>query len=184
MTQVPTDGAVVARILDGDAEAFGVLVERHQDEMTAYARYMTGSLDDAADIVQESFVRAFRALGQCREPERFKGWLFRIVSNQCKSFLTRRKRRPDDPFTDVDVEHVASETTPHDAAETADVRRKVHEALQHISEEQREALVLFYLHQLDLAEVAEVLSVSDAAVKMRLHRGRNALLEELKGLAL
>lgn len=188
MTQVPSDGAVVAQVLAGDAEAFGVLVERYQDEMTAYANYMTASLDDGADVVQESFVRAFRSLGKCREPERFRAWLFRIVSNQAKSLLSRRTRWPDSSMStmsmsDTQRESPASDPTPHEAVESEELRRRVRAALQAVSEEQREALVLFYLHDMGIAEVARALGVSEAAVKMRLHRGRTALLSELEGLA-
>lgn len=179
-----TDAAVVGRVLSGDVEAFGLLVDRYQDEFTAYAKQMTGSLDEAADVVQESFVRAFRSLGSCREPARFKGWLFRIVSNQCKTHLSRRKRRRMKPLASLDSLSVAADDTSDEGAEASDLRRHLRRALETLTDEQREAVILKYLHGLSLEEMAGVLSATVPAIKMRLKRGREALRTELEDVLL
>lgn len=181
MSGEPTDAEVIARVLAGDTEGFGMLVDRYQDEFARYARYMMGGVDEAADVIQESLVRAYRFLGRCGDPENFKGWLFRIVSNQCKTALARRRRRRWESLS----QEAGEVPAPHDPgadAEAADVRRKVHRALGQLSEEYREVLILKYVEGLSLPEMAALLSVRIPALKMRLLRGRRALLAKLEGV--
>lgn len=181
MSEGPTDADVIARVLGGDTELFRVLVDRYTDEFARYAKYMTGSEDEAADIIQESLVRAYRSLRRCRDRATFKGWLFRIVSNQCKTHLATRRRRPVEPLSG-EAADVASVDDPGADADAADVRRKVHQALQELSTDQREALVLKYVEGLSLPEMAEILSASVSALKMRLLRARQELLAKLQGV--
>jgi RNA polymerase sigma-70 factor (ECF subfamily) len=180
MRESPSDAQVIERVLASDTEAFGLLVDRYQDEFTAYAGYVAGSPDEAADIVQESLVRAYKALHRCKEPARFKAWLFRIVSNQCRTHLARRKRRREQSL--AAASDVVAGQTPETALEVAEVRRRVHEALQRVPVDQREALVLKYVHGMTLPEMTELLSVTLSALKMRLLRGREALREQLNGV--
>ncbi len=182
MTEPLSDEAIVSRVLGGDREAFGLLVDRYQTELAAYAKYMTGNPDEAADLVQNALVRAYRALHQCQDPRRLKGWLFRIVANECKTHLARRKRRHAEPLSAA--EGLATRGDPATEAEAAELRRRVHAALQRLPLEQREALVLRYVHGMDLGEMAETLAASVGALKMRLLRGREALRRELEGMAL
>lgn len=177
MNQGLSDTDVIARVLAGDTEAFGLLVDRHEADCAAFATHMVGSPDEAADVVQESFVRAYRALRRCRDPERFKGWLFRIVSNQSKTHLARRKRRPTAPLSAAG--HVPSDDASDVETDAADVRRTVLGALAALSIDHREALVLKYVHDMSLPEMADALGVSVPALKMRLSRGRDALREKL-----
>lgn len=174
------DAEVVARVLAGDVEAFAVLVDRYQDGFAQYAAQMTGSADDAADIIQESFVRGFRFLRHCDNPANVKGWLFRIVSNQCKTHLSRRGRRKTVP-----LENGAALPAPEDPARdvmVSDLQKHVHRAMQELPPDQREALVLKYVQDRSLAEMAELLDASVPALKMRLLRARTALREKLQGL--
>jgi RNA polymerase sigma-70 factor (ECF subfamily) len=180
MGETPPDAVVIARVLDGDVEAFALLVDRYQDEFTTFAKHMTGSADDAADIVQESLVRAYRSLRRCGDPDRFKGWLFRIVSNQCKTHVARRARRKRDRLDDV-PDAIPS---PHQAdaeARQAELRSELEAALRQLPADQREALVLRYVHDLSLREMTEVAGASMSALKMRLKRGREALRVRLEG---
>src|SRR5437764_12249198 len=86
----PPDAEVVALVLAGDTEAFGVVMRRDEAGLRRVATRMLGSRDAAADAVAESFVRAYRHLASCREPARLRTWLYRIVTNRCKSHLVRR----------------------------------------------------------------------------------------------
>ena len=178
MNDGPTDAEVIQRVLDGDADQFGVLVDRYGDEFARYAAYMTGSEDDAADVIQESLVRAFRSLRRCQDRANFKGWLFRIVSNQCKTHVSRRRRRSVESLDEAS--EIPAVENPGADAEAADVRRRVREALQELAPEQREALVLKYVEGLSLPEMAERLSVGVSALKMRLLRARRELLGRLQ----
>lgn len=180
MSDGPSDAEIIGRVLDGDTDQFGVLVDRYGDEFARYAKYIIGSADEAADVIQDSLVRAFRSLRRCQDRANFKGWLFRIVSNQCKTHLSRRRRRPLESLDEA--ADVPSFDDPGLDAEQADVRREVHRALQELPRDQREALVLKYVEGLSLPEMAEMLSASVPALKMRLLRARRELLAKLEGV--
>ena len=181
LNETTSDAAVIERVLDGDVEAFAILVDRYRDEFAGYAKYMTGSLDDAADIIQDSWVRAYKSLRRCEDRANFKGWLFRIVSNQCKTHLARRKRRGTESLVDQ-ADHLLAVDDASGHVEAADLRQRVHGALQELPTDQREALVLRYVEDLSLSEMALLLKISAPALKMRLLRGRSALREKLEEL--
>src|SRR5436189_6476865 len=86
----PSDAEVVARVLGGDREVFGLVIRRYETGLVRFATRMLGSSDAAADAVAESFVRAYRHLAGCRDPGRLRTWLYRIVANRCKSRCARR----------------------------------------------------------------------------------------------
>src|SRR5690349_1864268 len=92
-----SDAALVARTLAGDLDAYAALMSRYRDAFGRYAIHMLGNAEDAQEAMQDSFVRAYRALGSCREPDRFGAWLFRIVVNRCRTVRRRllRHRRFD-----------------------------------------------------------------------------------------
>ena len=174
-----SDADVVERVLSGNRDAFGVLVERYQDQMLAYVKYM--GFDDATayDVVQDGFVRAFRHLGRCGDPERFDGWLFRIVANLCRTVGKRRSKRSMEALDDHRQTLVSEEPTPHERAEDLDVQARVASALDTLPEDQREALVLMYLQGYSVSDISDLTGASESAVKMRLKRGRDALKERL-----
>jgi RNA polymerase sigma-70 factor (ECF subfamily) len=174
-----SDGVLVARALAGERQAFGVLVTRHQDRMLAYARYMGFGEAQASDLVQDAFVRAYRHLRRCGDPERFNGWLFKILSNLCRTAGAKRSRRRMERLETVS-QFASDAPTPDEAAEASWTKAQVRAALDSIPADQREALVLMYLQGCSVAEIEELTGASASAVKMRLKRGRDALRAELE----
>ena len=87
-----SDAALVARTLAGDLDAYAALMSRYRDAFGRYAVHMLGNREDAQEAMQDSFVRAYRALSRCREPDRFGAWLFRIVVNRCRTARSRLQR--------------------------------------------------------------------------------------------
>ena len=177
-----SDAAIVASVLSGHRDAFGVLVQRYQDQLVAYVRYM--GFDEAAshDLVQDGFIRAFRHLRRCGDPDRFDGWLFKIVSNLCRTAGKKRSRRPVESLEAHQSDLVSEDPDPERHAETSLLKDRVRTALESVPGDQREALVLMYLQGHAVREIAEMTNSSLSAVKMRLKRGREALKEELKPL--
>lgn len=172
----PGDGEVVARVLDGDREAFRILVRRHEDALFAHAVRMTGQGDVAADVLQASLIKAYTSLDRCRDPDRFGAWAFRIVSNQCKDYLKNVRRRN----VDLDaVEPVAGDFDPESDLERGELRRRLDAALAGLAPEQREAFVMKHEEGRSYEEMATLLDVSVGALKMRVHRAREALVERL-----
>jgi RNA polymerase sigma-70 factor (ECF subfamily) len=181
MTEAP-DEAVVARVLSGRRDDFGVLVGRYQDQMLAYVRYAGFGPSEAADIVQDAFVRAYRHLGRCGEPERFAGWLFRIVRNLCHSARSRNARRRTEPLEPHGQRLESQLPRPDECLEAGRLKERVREALDAIPDDQREALILMYLQGYSVGEIAALAGTSASAVKMRLKRGREALKSRLATL--
>lgn len=177
MAGEPSDGAVVRDVLAGNAEAYRVLVERYRKAFGRYAVSLLGDPDSAADAVQEAFIRAYDGLAGCREPDRFGAWFFRILQNQCRNALARRK------------ETVEAGQVPLMARERADgeVERSelggaLRTALAALTAEQREAFVMKHVDGRSYEEMAQLLGVGVDALKMRVHRARDALREMLGGL--
>ena len=179
MTEKP-DGAIVTRVLAGHRQEFGTLVSRYQDKILAYVRYMGFDEADARDIAQDAFVRAFRHLRRCGEPDRFAGWLFRITANLCRTAGKRSSKRVAEPLEAHRTSLASSEAGPLEAAEASWTRRRVREALDALPADQREALVLMYLMGYSVTDIVEATGASSSAVKMRLKRGRDALRDQLE----
>ena len=173
----PSDADVVARVLSGDREAFGLLIRRYQPGLVRFATRMLGSQDVAADAVAESFIRAYRHLASCREPARLRTWLYRIVANRCKSYLTRR------PIADVPLDDAPPVADPADneaALERAEQVALVGRVLARLPPEKREAFLLKHVEGLSYQEMSAVTGERIPTLKMRVHRAREALLQALE----
>lgn len=179
-----SDAEIVEHVLSGRREAFGTLVNRYQGSLVAYVRYMGFDEDTAHDVVQDGFIRAFRHLRRCGDPDRFEGWLFKIVSNLCRTAGKKRSRRKMEPLQVHQADLVDTEADPEQRVEESVLKARIHAALDTLPEDQREALVLMYLQGHSVREIAEMTDASSSAVKMRLKRGRDALKGELAPLLL
>lgn len=176
-TEIP-DAEVVGAVLDGDVEAYALLVRRYQDVLYAHAYRMAGGEDEAADLVQQAFVAGYQRLSTCREPPRVGGWLFRILSNLCRDHLRNRRR------LDISLEVVPSipsaEEGPDGAAWLDELGTRLRSALDRLEVDQREAFLMKHLEGRRYDEISELLGVSVPALKMRVHRARDELRELLE----
>ncbi len=171
------DAEVVAHVLGGDVEAFGILIRRYEPGLHRFASRMLGSADAAADAVAEGLVRAYRHLRSCREPARFRTWVYRIVANRCKSHLARR------PAGDLSLDDLPPLPDPVDnvaALERAEQVALVTRALGELSPEKRQAFLLKHVEGMSYEEMAAVTGARIPTLKMRVHRAREALLDTLK----
>ena len=175
-----TDAQVVRDILAGDRDAFRLLVRRYGDVLYGHAVRVVGSRDDAADLAQRALVQGYKKLGSCRDPDRVGAWLFRILANFCKDHLrSRRKEIPLDRLPEIPLER----PDPLDSAQGAEVRSRLASALDMLTPQQREAFVSKHVEGRSYEEMAAVMDVSVASLKMRVHRAREALqglLEEYR----
>jgi RNA polymerase sigma-70 factor (ECF subfamily) len=164
-------------VLAGEVDAFASLVARHRDRMMSYASHMLGDLDEAEDVLQDAFVRAYRALPRCAEPDRFDAWLFRIVVNRCRTAGTRRTRRA---RTVVADERAIARAEARSTTSAAEWLEQVDRAVQRLAPDQREAFLLRHVEGLGYAEMAAVTGVGESALKMRVKRACNRLRVLLK----
>lgn len=181
MTDTANDDlALVQASKNGDVAAFEELVRRYDGRVFRIAQHLTHNREDAEDVVQEAFLKAFLHLGQFREDARFSTWLIRIAINE--GLITLRKRRPimevsiDDNFQSeednlpLDVPDWAP--NPEQLYRAAELREILRNTLQELSPGLRVVFVLRDIEGLSLEETAETLQLSVAAVKARLFRGR------------
>lgn len=170
---VASDAELVARALEGSEAAFAELVERYNDLLHRHAQRMLGRVDDAEDVVQAAWIRAYRRLAQCRDPERFGAWVFRIAANGCKDALKARRKDV------VPMESVGEISSPLDGpdegAERSEQRRRIAAALERLPPDQREAFLLKHVEGWSYEELSERLDVGVSALKMRVHRAREEL---------
>jgi RNA polymerase sigma-70 factor, ECF subfamily len=175
------DEAAVARVLSGDREAYALLIHRYQEGLFRFALGMTGSSDVAADLVQDSLVKAFTHLDRCREPARFGAWIHRIVRNRCLDYL-KAPGRSDLPITEAG-NYLATEPAADEFVERAELRTALFAALATLPHAQREAFLLKHLEDRPYEEMSEMLGASISALKMRVKRAREALQTALVSVA-
>ncbi|MFN8478622.1 MAG: RNA polymerase sigma factor [Kouleothrix sp.] len=162
------DALLVVRLRAGDVDAFELLVERYQLPLFRFLRGLVGSPEQAEDLLQETFLRAFRAIGSLDDPGLLRGWLYRIAHNLALSALRRRRLISWLPLQPGRLLGVVS----HDR--TAIEAAEVNAALACVPLDQRAPLLLHLVAGFSYAEVAVLLGVSEGTVRMRISRGRAA----------
>jgi RNA polymerase sigma-70 factor, ECF subfamily len=172
-----SDEDLVAAATGGDVYAFAELSRRYRDTYSRFAVRLVGNRDDAEDVLQSAFIRAYRALDRCREPSRVGAWLYQIVANECRSFVIRRARR--ERRIVRDELHLRAAVAPpvDDVDETfEDVRY----ALEQLDVEKREAFLMKHVEQLSYEQMAEITGDGMSALKMRVKRACAQLRELLE----
>jgi RNA polymerase sigma-70 factor, ECF subfamily len=177
------DEELVGRARDGDADAFEQLVRRHTPQLYRLLARMLGDAAAAEDVVQECFVRAWRALPGFRGDAKFSTWLYRIAVNEGNRFLARESRRKVLPYDDVllDVPDLGSRTS--ELVEAGELREQLERFIAQLPPHYRAAVVLRDIEGLSNEEAAELLELDLRNFKSRLHRGRMALRRRLEELA-
>ena len=170
-----TDAEIVHRIMGGDVEAYAMLVARYRPRLSRYALRMLGNREDAQEALQDAFIRAYRAIGRCDDPERFGSWLFSILVNRCRTAGARSTRRARTFVSDEVATRSAAEA--HPAEQTA-WREEIERALAQLDSDQREAFLLKHVEGLSYEEMAEITGAGVSALKMRVKRA----CDRLRGL--
>jgi len=170
MTEDGSDGALVRRVIEGDIEAFAGLVARHRERGLRFAAAMLGDAADAEEVLQDAFVRAYRGLRGCREPDRFGSWFLRILMNRCRTRGARRRREALFVRDDVALERAAS-PPPADLEWHAEIDR----ALAQLDPLQREAFLLKHVEGLEYGEMVRITGARESALKMRVKRACDRL---------
>lgn len=189
MTPAQREGAaaalLVARAKAGDEQAFGALVRRYRRRMFALALHLSGSESDADDIVQDVFIRAYRALDRFEGRSEFFTWVYRLTVNRALDARRLRARRSESSIDDVDPRleravAVDAHGDPRRAAELRQTYARVLRALDALPPEMRTTIVLCALQGLSNAEAAIVQKCSRGTIAWRMHEGRKRLAEAIE----
>jgi RNA polymerase sigma-70 factor (ECF subfamily) len=180
-----TDEELVARSRSGDLESFNQLILRWERPIYALAYRVIGQEEDARDVAQETFLRAFRALPGFKGEAKFSSWIYRIALNLCRDWIRRKRRTPVSQLPeDVDLDDLMAERGPTESVEDLVARRElsavVEDAMAFLPEEQRTAVILKEYHGMTFQEIAELQGVPLSTVKTRLYQGLSVLRKHLQ----
>ena len=183
-----TDATAVALARDGDSDAFRALVDRHSRAVYRLAHRMTGNPQDAEDVVQETFLKAYRQLGRFESRANFGTWLHRIAVNCSLDLVRARKRRseqyrPLDPDLDDPIESLpAPEPTPDRVAMSGEARVRIGMAMDRLSVSERTAFVLRHFEGMCIEDVSRIMGCQPGAAKHRVFRAVKKLRRALEPL--
>ena len=176
------EAQVIERVLAGDVNAYEQLVTQYEKSVYNLALRMVDNPEDAADMAQEAFIKAYNSLSGFRGDSKFSVWLYRIVSNVCLDFLRRQSRRPavslsveDDEGEDVQLDVPDESMSPEAQLERKLTRESVREGLKQLPDDYRQILLLRELQGLSYDEIAETLGIGVGTVKSRIFRAREKL---------
>jgi RNA polymerase sigma-70 factor (ECF subfamily) len=169
---------IIRNCLHGDADAYSILVNRYKTMIYNLAFRMVGDEDTAKDLAQESFIAAYKGLGQFRFGSKFSSWLYSIALNKCRDHLKLAKDTVStDEISDMMPEN---RNSPERAAATEQSKDILQRALDALPVEYRQVLILKHIEELDYQEIADITGTSVSALKVRAHRGREMLKKILE----
>ncbi len=180
-----TDEELVARSQRGDVDSFNELIIRWERPIYALAYRVIGRDEEARDVCQEAFLRAFRALPGFKGQAKFSSWLYRITLNLCRDWIRRQRRAPVSQMPeDTDVLEMAAARGPVESIEDLVARRElsavVEEAMAVLPDEQRTAIILKEYHGMTFQEIADLQGCPLSTVKTRLYQGLSVLRRQLE----
>ncbi len=176
------EAMIVQRIIGGETEAFELLVLEYQKNVYNVALRITGNAEDAADMAQEAFIKAFNSISSFKGDSRFSVWLYRIVSNVSVDFLRSKARRPSSSLSieneegeTVELEIADESLSPEKLLETKLSSQAVRRGLDSLPEDYRQILLLREIQGLSYDEIAQILDIEIGTVKSRIFRARKKL---------
>ncbi len=182
------DWAVVQRVQAGNVGAFDQLVQKYREQIFAVIYNMTSNREDASDLTQESFIKAFRAIGRFKGKASFFTWLYKIAINTTVSFLKKRNRRRFISYENIDeeasgaeiVERLTAKNRSEKGALISELQEKLNDALQKLSLKHRTVVILHEIEGLEHTEIAEITGTTVGTVRSRLHYAKQQLQSYLK----
>jgi len=171
------DLILIERALQGDDQAYARLVDKYKNKLYAFVLGMIGQPQDAQDVAQEVFIKAYFHLGDFSGKGKFWTWLYRIAYNQCMDEFRRRKRRGQS----VDVEEIviSDEVTPESVFMEKERLQTMHESILALPEAYRTVVLLKHTQELSCQQISEILEIPENTVRVRLHRARTKLRESM-----
>lgn len=169
------DSLYLRQVLAGDTSKFSYFITQYKDMAFSIAFRILSNREDAEEVVQDSFMKAFKSLSSFRQESKFSTWLYRIVVN-----TALKRRGKDNPEVDVDISNLPAETpdyieTAYSALAHDDQKKVINRAMEKLGMEDRLLLTLFYLNENTIEEINEITGISNENIKMKLHRARKKM---------
>ncbi len=182
MHTAPTDTEIISRVLKGEQQMYAHIVERYQTYVFTLVLRMVESREDAEEVAQDIFVKAYRSLADFRGESKFSTWLYTIVRTSCITFLRKKKLQT----TSIDNEKISFQIKNHESSFRANLveqkskQAMVNEAIKMLSNDDAEIITLFYKAEQSLDEMGKILGLEPNNVKVKLHRARQRLKEKME----
>lgn len=164
------DITLIRRCLSGDREAFAVLIERYQKPIYAVALRMLNNSQEAEDVAQNVFLKAYENLHRFQRKYKFFSWIYRMAINESLNMISRVKR-----FEPLDLHTLSREQLPDDALESTELTQQVERALLHLEPELRAIIILKHFHALSYREIGYIMDMQEKTVKWKLYDARQVL---------
>ena len=178
------DNQILDVVRSGNSRAYAVLVDRHKEKAMTLAVRMLGSREEAEEIVQDAFLKAYKNLDQFRGDAKFSTWLYRILYNLCITRVTRRKGKMEtlDPEEDLSRETTISEDiSVQERMEHEELKGLMVSEIEKLPAKLKSVVLLFYIQEMSYEEISTVTNTPLGSIKTYLHRGRNLLRKRLVG---
>ena len=171
-----TDENIAAQVKQGDIHIFGVLVERYEQKLLRYAKRFLFDYEDAEDMVQEVFIKAFRNIQGFDVSRSFNSWIYRVAHNEFINAIKKKGREPLSFFDpDTLLPHPIAPKQADDEVKENETRRMLEDCLGQLDPKYREALVLYYFEDMNYETISEVMQIPVSTVGVRLNRGKQQL---------
>jgi RNA polymerase sigma-70 factor (ECF subfamily) len=188
MSERDVDAKLVARVQAGDKAAFDLLVLKYQRKILRLLSRMLRDQSEIEDVMQESFIKAYRALPQFRGDSAFYTWLYRIAINTARNWMASQSRRPssssspqsEDGETFDEIDNLTDNNTPESLLASREIAESVNESIQALPEELRTAIVLREIEGLSYEEIAQAMGCPIGTVRSRIFRAREAIAAKLR----
>ncbi len=177
-----TDNEIIGRVLKGEQQLYSALVERYQNYVFTLVLRFTDSREDAEEIAQDVFIKAYRSLADFRGEAKFSTWLYTIVRTSCITFLRKRKLET----SSIDNERTAMQLENRESGFKANIieqksrQAMVNEAIRLLSPDDAQIITLFYKGEQSLEEIGTIMGMEPNTIKVKLHRARNRLKEKME----
>jgi len=188
MSERDDDAKLVARVQQGDKHAFDLLVIKYQRKILRLLSRMLRDQSDIEDVMQEAFIKAYRALPQFRGESAFYTWLYRIAINTARNWMSSQSRRPSSPNhnqsedgeTFDEIDNLTDNNTPESILASQEIATTVNETIQELPEELRTAIVLREIEGLSYEEISQAMGCPIGTVRSRIFRAREAIAAKLR----
>lgn len=178
---INNDQQYIDKVLEGDTNAFAFLVEKYEDMVFSLALKITKRREEAEEVAQDSFIKAFKSLKHFKGDSKFSTWLYKITYNNCIDRVKKIARKYNtDTIDEVNENKIKAIEDTLQTIERGERSKVIKECMDLLPEDERTILWLFYFEELSLKEIKDVTSYSESNIKVKLHRARKRLLVIVK----
>lgn len=172
-----SDGEIVKFVIDGDKEKYSILIERYEAKLIRYAQFLLKDYDNALDVVQEAFIKAYINLNSFNRSKSFSSWIYRITHNEAINFINKSKKSHSLSSLDKDEDEFYFENDFDEHLDKLFLKKEVKKCIAKLDIKYQEVIVLFYFERLSYEQISDILHIPKSTVGVRANRAKTSLKE-------